>query len=210
MLDQWLRETKDAVFRPLIRGPLRTTPPERVTRAAFVAGLACALCAASGFYRAALALWGVNRLLDGLDGTMARVQKSQSDWGGYQDILLDHVVYALVPLGIAFAQAQPSVMAACALLQASYFVNTISWCYLAALLEKRQAGAASRGESTSITMPSALIEGTETVLFFSLFLLCPAWSGPLFSLKAGLVLVGVKQRWRFASLVLPEAKKEVE
>jgi phosphatidylglycerophosphate synthase len=210
MLDQWLRETKDAVFRPFIRGPLRTTPPDRVTRAAFAAGLACGLCAAGGFYRAALVLWGINRVLDGLDGTMARVQKSQNDWGGYQDILLDHLVYALVPLGIAFSQARPSVMAACAVLQASYFVNTISWCYLSALLEKRQAGATSRGESTSITMPSALIEGTETVMFFSLFLLCPAWAGPLFSLKAGLVLVGVRQRWHFASQVLPEAKKEVE
>jgi hypothetical protein len=87
-------------------------------------------------------------------------------------------------------------------LQAVYFVNTISWCYLAALLEKRQAGAQSGGEMTSVTMPAALIEGTETVLFFSAFLLWPGWAGPLFSIKAALVSVGVYQRWIFARNVL--------
>jgi phosphatidylglycerophosphate synthase len=133
---------------------------------------------------------------------VARVTGRQSDWGGYQDIVLDHVIYAVLPLGVAWNQGQPPVFLACAVLQASYFVNTISWCYLAALLEKRQAGCAQGAELTSVTMPGAWIEGTETTLFFSGFILFPGWVGPLFWLKATLVSVGVLQRWTFARRVL--------
>lgn len=199
MLDQSLRQAKEALFHPLMRGPLKRISPDIVTRWAFLVGLACALAAGLGQPGWALVLWWVNRFLDGLDGSLARAQQTQSDWGGYQDIVLDHVVYAAIPLGIAVSSGEGSVTLACALLQAAYFVNTISWCYLAALLEKRQQGAQTRGEMTSITMPPALIEGTETVLFFTAFLIWPDWAAPLFVLKALLVGVGVGQRWLFAA-----------
>ena len=205
MLDQPLRHAKEALFRPLVAGPLARIHPNRVTQLACFFGLASAAAAALGQFRLALSLWLINRLLDGLDGTMARVSGRQSDWGGYQDIVLDHVVYAAIPLGVACASSQSWVYLACAGLQASYFVNTISWCYLAALLEKRQSGAAQSGEMTSVTMPAALIEGTETVLFFCAFLLWPAWAGGLFVLKALLVSLGVLQRWSFACRVLTHA-----
>lgn len=198
MLDQRLREVKEDLLRPLIVGPLARIHPNRVTQAAFVAGLACAALAATGNFGGAIALWLINRLLDGLDGTMARVTGRQSDWGAYQDIVLDHIVYAMVPLGVAYHSQQSWVFLACAVLQASYFVNTISWCYLSALLEKRLAGMIQTGEITSVTMPSALIEGTETVFFFAFILLFPAYAGTVFLVKATLVTVGVRQRWAFA------------
>ena len=205
VLDQPLRQWKESLFRPLVGGRLRKLKPDRVTRLACLVGLACALAAALSQYRLAFGLWWLNRFLDGLDGSLARAQKSQSDWGGYQDIVLDHLVYAAIPLGIASSDWQPLSLWMCCLLQASYFVNTISWCYLAALLEKRQQGAAARGEMTSTTMPPALIEGTETVIFFSLFLACPSWCVWLFPLKAVLVAYGVWQRWKCAREILKPA-----
>jgi hypothetical protein len=66
--------------------------------------------------------------------------------------------------------------------------------YLAAMLEKRNAGAASRGETTSVTMPAGLIEGAETIVFYTLFLLFPNALVLLFSLMATLVLVTASQR----------------
>jgi phosphatidylglycerophosphate synthase len=202
LLDQPLRQAKEALFRPFVNGPLSRLKPDWVTRCACGVGLVCALAAAFACYRLAFGLWWLNRFLDGLDGSLARAQGSQSDWGGYQDIVLDHIVYAVIPIGIAYSTQNPTNLGACSLLQACYFVNTISWCYLAALLEKRQLGAQARGEMTSTTMPPALIEGTETVIFFSLFLAFPAWCGWLFSLKALLVAIGVWQRWRCAREVL--------
>ena len=52
----------------------------------------------------ALGLWLVNRLLDGLDGTLARRSGRQSERGAYADILADVIVYAAIPLGIAAGQ----------------------------------------------------------------------------------------------------------
>lgn len=198
MLDQPLRRAKEALFQPLIRGPLARLDPNRITQWACAIGLLSAISASLGLYRWALLAWLLNRFLDGLDGTLARVTGRQSDWGGYQDIVLDHLVYASLPLGIALASGNIQVYQACALLQACYFVNTISWCYLSALLEKRKHGSQTQQEMTSVTMPAAVIEGSETLLFFTLFLLFPKYAAPLFLLKAGLVSVGVWQRWVFA------------
>jgi hypothetical protein len=73
-------------------------------------------------------------------------------------------------------------------------VNAASWMYLAAILERRGAGAAARGELTTITMPRGLVGGTETVVFYALFLALPRTLVPLFILMTALVLVTVMQR----------------
>jgi hypothetical protein len=70
--------------------------------------------------------------------------------------------------------------------------------YLAALFEKRSTGAAAGGELTAVTMPAGLIEGAETVVFFTLFLLFPGAIVPLFSLMAALVLFTAGQRVAWA------------
>lgn len=202
MLDQRLRQVKEDLLTPLIRGPLRRVHPDQVTWAAFGLGLGSALAASQGSFRLALGLWMANRLMDGLDGTMARVRKIQTDWGGYQDIVLDHVVYACIPLGIAWSSGKTEVLLACAVLQASYFVNTISWCFLSALLEKRAAELVRSGQLTSVNMPAALIEGSETFLFFLAFLLWPQWAGQGFWLMSLLVCWGVGQRWQIARHLL--------
>jgi len=81
----------------------------------------------------------------------------------------------------------------------SWFVNVASWMYLAAVLEKRGAGAASRGELTSVTMPRGLVAGTETVAFFALFLLLPAHYVTLAWLMTAGVAVGIAQRIAWAA-----------
>lgn len=196
MLDGSLRPWKEKLLGPLAHGPLRGVTPDQLTWAGLLFGLLCAAAAAVGAWRWAVALWLANRVCDGLDGTLARVRGLQSDWGGYLDILLDHIVYAAIPLGIA---VRVGCWPECAFLQATYFVNTISWCYLAALLEKRALRDAS---FTSVTMPAALIEGSETVIFFTMFLLWPQSAPAGFLLKGLLVSAGVWQRYRLARRLL--------
>jgi phosphatidylglycerophosphate synthase len=133
----------------------RRIPPMVVTVAAFVFGLGAAVAAARGANGTGLALWLANRVLDGFDGTLARAQGAQSDIGGYVDIVLDFVIYAAVPLGLVLGAAPPerATLAVSALVMlASFYVNAASWMYLAAILERRGAGAAARGELTTITM----------------------------------------------------------
>ncbi len=183
----------------------RRIHPMVVTVAAFVIGLGAAGAAARGANGIGLALWLANRVLDGFDGTLARAQGAQSDIGGYVDIVLDFVVYAAVPLGLVLGAAPPdraTLAVAGLVLVASFFVNAASWMYLAAILEQRGAGAAARGEFTTITMPRGLVAGTETVVFYSLFLAFPRSLLSLFTLMTALVLVTVVQRlvWAFRRL----------
>jgi len=212
VLDPIVRPLKDSVLRPLARR-LQVLPPALVTLVALVAGLAAAGSLAAGMFAAGLALWFANRFLDGLDGVVARENGRQSDFGGYLDILADFVVYAAVPLGLVLGMGgRPEQWLALVVLLSSFYVNTASWMYLAALLEKRSAGAATRGESTSITMPDALVGGTETVVLFSVFILLPAYLVPLFWLMSALVGVSIVQRlvWARSALAAPVAASTTE
>ncbi|NJM05749.1 CDP-alcohol phosphatidyltransferase family protein [Candidatus Gracilibacteria bacterium] len=194
MIDKVLREPKETLLTPLVRGPLRRIHPTAVTVAAALVGIAAGVAAWQAAYVLALGLWVANRLLDGLDGTLARMTGQQSDLGAYLDIVLDHVVYVAVPLGLALASGTSSAYLALAALLASFYINGASWMYLAALLEKRNTGAAARGELTTVTMPSGLIEGAETVVLFTLFVLFPGALVPLFGLMTVLVFVTAAQR----------------
>lgn len=66
--------------------------------------------------------------------------------------------------------------------------------WLAAVLEQRNLGARTTGESTSVTMPGGLIAGTETMLFYTLFFLFPKHLAALFATMAALVIVTAAQR----------------
>src|SRR5262245_17523012 len=57
---------------------------------------------ATGRYITALVLLAVNRVLDGLDGAVARATQ-RSALGGYLDIVADYLFYAGVPFGFALA-----------------------------------------------------------------------------------------------------------
>ena len=206
MIDTLLRVPKERLLEPLATR-LSETSPNRVTLASFVVGLGAVLVTGLGFYGWGLGLWLLNRLLDGLDGEVARRGGRQSDLGGYLDILCDLVVYALVPLSLVLSNPSEGAYLALALLLTSFYVNAGSWMFLSALLEKRHRGALARGERTSVTMPSGLIEGAETVLFYSLFLLFPHAFTPLALLMVGLVAVTAGQRVVWALRVLEPPKQ---
>jgi phosphatidylglycerophosphate synthase len=194
MLDPIARPLKDALLAPFVR-IFASVHPHAISTLALAVGLACAASAAYGAFAAAIGLWTLNRVLDGLDGTVARRTGKQTDLGGYLDLVFDFVVYAAVPLGVAAGAAQPGISAwpAAAFLLASFYVNAASWLYLSAVLEKR-ATAAARDRDTAVVMPEGIIAGTETVFFFFLFLLFPSSSPVLFSVMAVLVMATALQR----------------
>jgi phosphatidylglycerophosphate synthase len=189
MFDQSLRHTKAQLFAPLaVR--FRQVNPLVLTLIGLVIGLAAALLAARALYLPALALWFLNRFIDGLDGEIARYHGRQSDLGGYLDMMADLVVYSLVPIALTTSTPSSTSYLALALLLSSFYVNVGSWMYLSALLEKR----GHAGTTTSIVMPAGLIEGTETIAFYTAMLLFPAWLPWLFGAMALLVCVTIFQR----------------
>ncbi|MGH7518830.1 MAG: CDP-alcohol phosphatidyltransferase family protein [Gemmatimonadales bacterium] len=202
MFDDLLRAFKDRLLAPAARALGPSCPPAVVTLCALAAGVAAAWLAAERSYAWALAAWLANRVLDGLDGAVARVHGRASDLGGYFDILCDFAVYALVPIGLVAGAPTAEGWRALAILLAAFYLNAASWLYLAAVLERRGRGAAVSGQLTSVAMPAGLIAGTETIVFYTLFLLLPAQAVPLFLAMAALVLVGVTQRAVWAGRTL--------
>jgi hypothetical protein len=120
-------------------------------------------------------------------------------------MLLDVVVYAAVPVGIAAGRADPHAWPAAAALLAACYVNGIAWSYLSALLERRGRGAGASGELTAVTMPPGLVEGAETVVLFAIALAVPDWSVPVMWAMAAAVATGVVQRaaWARRTLAAP-------
>jgi phosphatidylserine synthase len=178
--------------------------PEVVTAVALLAALGSAAVAATGGIWPAVALWLISRLADGLDGPVARVRGSDrsADLGGYLDMLGDTVAYVTVPLGIAFGQDRQAVWVACAVMLATFAVNTVSWAYLAALLEKRGQGVQGSGEITSVRMPAGIVEGGETIVIFTAALAWPGAAAWTFTAMSVLVALTVLGRLRSAVRVL--------
>ncbi len=136
MLDRRLRRTVDPV---LISAAAvlhrRGIGADAVTMAACLIGLTGAGLIAAGHPLLGLAGFLLGRLLDGLDGALARMT-APTDRGGFLDIVLDFLVYGAVPLAFAFLDPARNALAAAVLL-ASFLVNGIALMAFALMDERR-------------------------------------------------------------------------
>ena len=92
---------------------------------------------------AAFILIALNRIGDGIDGAIAR-HEGMSDFGGYLDIVLDFIFYAMIPLG--FAIQNPENAIAAAVLIVSFVGTGSSFLAYAIIAEKRGMSTEIRGE----------------------------------------------------------------
>jgi phosphatidylglycerophosphate synthase len=171
----------DARLRRLIDPPLdrmaaplarRGLSANAVTVTGFVIGLGAAAAIAQRAYVLGLGLLLANRLLDGLDGAIAR-RRGLSDLGGFLDIVLDFLIYSAVPF--AFALADPGANALAAAFLILSFVGTgSSFLAFAIMAAKRGIATDLRGRK-SLYYLGGLTEGTETIAAFVLACLWPAW-----------------------------------
>lgn len=116
MFDEQLREVKEILLRGVAK--YLNFNPTLVTLIAAVNGIICCYFVHVHQYNVALFFWIVNRILDGLDGVIARVHQRQSDFGGLIDLYTDFVVYCFFI--IAYAQELPLAMGFCL---SSYTIN---------------------------------------------------------------------------------------
>ncbi|MCE6971028.1 CDP-alcohol phosphatidyltransferase family protein [Cereibacter sphaeroides] len=174
----------DGLMRRLIDPPLdrvgralasRGWRADAVTLAGLGFGLLAALLIATGAPGwAALIPLLIGRLMDGLDGAIARATR-KTDFGGYLDITCDFLFYAAVPL--AFVLRDPANGAAGAFLLASFYVNGASFLGFAVLAARNGLETRSRGEK-SLYFTAGLLEGSETIAFFLFLCLFPQAFGP--------------------------------
>lgn len=189
----------DARLRPLIDPPLnalgRTLAQLGVTANALTfTGLALGLAGA-----AAIAVdhvgWGLalilaNRLLDGLDGAVARA-KGPTDLGGYFDIVADFAFYVSIPL--AFGIRAPADTLPALALVASFVLTGVSFLAFAVIAAKRGESTEAHGKK-SFFYSTGLAEGTETIAVFIALCLIPAWFAAIAWAYAALCVLTVFQR----------------
>lgn len=170
----------DSRLRRLIDPPLnragralaaRGIGADQVTLAGLALGLAAAALIALGA-PGGLALLPLlaGRLADGLDGALARATQ-KTDFGGYLDIACDFALYGAVPL--AFALRDPANALPAAFLLFAFYVNAASFLGFAVMAEKRGLATEAQGQK-SLYYAAGLLEGAETIGFFSLLCLWPA------------------------------------
>ena len=170
MFDAQLRPLIDRLLNPIGRGLVTlgvTANQVTIIGAAF--GLIAAGCVAAGLFYPALWFVIANRVIDGLDGAVARASRS-SDFGGYLDIVGDFIFYSAIPM--AFAVARPEYALAAAFLIFSFIGTATSFLGFAILAEKHQVTTQIRGKKAFYYL-GGLTEGTETILLFLAMLVWP-------------------------------------
>ena len=157
--------------------------PDVVSVTGFLIGIAGACLIGAHYYLSGMILILLNRLADGLDGTIARIS-GPSDSGAYLDICLDFMFYSAVVLGFAFANPERNSLAAAVLIFS--FVGTGSSFLAFAILAQKNNITDLRLPGKGFYYLGGLAEGTETIAVFILFCLFP-WYFPLLALLFALI-----------------------
>ncbi|PTY39045.1 hypothetical protein BGP77_09865 [Saccharospirillum sp. MSK14-1] len=171
MLDRWtlrlIKRPLNGVARQLDK---RQISANQVTLGGFGIGLLALPLLAVEWYGLALLAIALNRIADGLDGELARLNHP-SDSGAFLDIVLDFLFYAAIIAGFALARPETNALPAALLLFG--FMGTGS-SFLAFAIQAERRGL------TSMSYPNkgfyylgGITEGTETIAFFVLMCLWP-------------------------------------
>ena len=170
----------DRFIRPLIDPPLNRVgarlagigvSANAVTLAGFAAGMAAVPAIGAGQYLVGLALILASRVLDGLDGAVARAA-GKTDFGGYLDIVSDFLQYNAWAFG--FVLADPQFAVAGAFLMLAFVGSGTSFLAYAVFAAKRGVTTDIQG-SKSLYYLGGLTEGTETIIAFMAFCLVPQY-----------------------------------
>lgn len=206
MLDRHLHpRLKPLLNRLVMRLDKPEISPDGITLIGFAIGVLALPFLALGWYLAALVAIVLNRLLDGLDGALAR-RRGLTDAGGFLDIALDFLFYALVPFGFALADPALNALPAAWLLFA--FIGTgSSFLAFAALAAKHDIDNPGYAHKSFYYL-GGLTEGTETFLLFVLFCLFPAHFAWLAWVFGALCWLTTATRIWSGYLTLKEAQRQ--
>ena len=193
MIDAKLLPLQRRLLRPIALGLVTFgVRADQVTITGFLLGIVALPLLASQQYTWALVFILLNRLLDGIDGEVARLTIA-TDRGAFLDIALCFVFYATIPLGFALANVTENALAAAVLLAA--FVGTGSSFLAFSLMAQKRKLHAKKFPSKGLYYLGGLTEGAETIAVFVAFCLWPDLFTPLaygFAFVCGLTTLS---RW---------------
>ena len=181
----------DARLRPLIDKPLNAVArrlsgsgitPNMVTGLGFVIGILAAVALAFRLDHIALGLILLSRIMDGLDGAVARhtqprsrhagSKSQESDLGGYYDIVADFLFYSGIILAFAVGRPDHALMAAFLIF---CFVGTGSSFLAYAIIAAKTGRNHEKQGKKSFYYLTGITEGSETIFVLVLICLYPEW-----------------------------------
>jgi phosphatidylglycerophosphate synthase len=173
MLDRALQAAIKPLLTRAAHGLVRAgIGADAITFIGFAIGMAAAVAIVFESYLVGLALLLLSRLMDGLDGAVARATQP-TDRGGFLDITLDFLFYASIPLAFAVAHPAQNALPAAVLLAA--FIGTgSSFLAFAVIAEKHQVPSTAFPDK-SFYFLGGLTEATETLIAFAAMCLWPQW-----------------------------------
>jgi phosphatidylglycerophosphate synthase len=147
-----------------------------VSLAGLVLAITAAVAIALQSYLTGLGLFLISRLLDGLDGAVARATQ-KTDVGGFLDISFDFLSYAFIPLGFAIADPNNNALATCILLTS--FIGTGTSFLAYAIFATKHHMSHLQLAKKSFYYLQGLTEATETIGVFVLMCLFPQYFATL-------------------------------
>jgi phosphatidylglycerophosphate synthase len=168
--------------------------PISITLFGFILSLIAAWFISLGHTYLGLILWYLSRILDGLDGAVARESGTQSSFGGYLDILLDMGAYSAVIVGFAKLYPQYSMVWVFILLAYVLCITSaLSFASIYETLKDKIDKDLEKGNRTFL-LTTGLAEAGETTIAYTLFILFPAYIQTLGIIWLFVVLLTVVQR----------------
>lgn len=144
----------------------------QLTMMGFTLGMFAAFLIANSAYLAGATALFASRILDALDGAVARLTRP-TDAGGFLDIALDFVFYASIPLAFAYSDPARNALPAAVLLAA--FVGTSSSFLAFAVIAAKRGMSNLDYPDKSFYFLGGLTEATETLACFAAMCIYPEY-----------------------------------
>ena len=172
MLDRQIQKYTQKPLQYIAKLFLKFISPNHMTLIGFSFGVLMCFFIIIDQYLIAIIFLFLNRLSDGLDGTMARLQ-TPTPLGGYLDIVLDFLIYGGFVLSFGITEQNNSLLSMVLLF--CYIGTGSTFLAKAAILPSLANQNLNEEIPKSFQYAVGLIEGTETIVFMVLCLLFPSF-----------------------------------
>jgi phosphatidylglycerophosphate synthase len=190
MLDKFITPVIKPLLTPVVMlMHKRGITADQLTVVGFLVGLLAVPLLAFEMWYGALVAIALNRILDGLDGALARYANQSSSAGGFLDITLDFLFYAAIPLGFILANPEQNAIAGSLLL--ATFIGTGSSFLAFAIAAEKFKLEKPQFKYKSFYYLNGLTEGTETIALFIAFCIWPqhfAAMASIFAIACGITI----------------------
>ena len=169
--------------------------PNQVTVLAFIISLISAYFISQNALIVGIIIWWFSRILDGLDGVLARHAGKSSSFGSFLDISLDMLAYSFIIIGFSISFSQLNS------LWLFVLVGYVGCITTALSFGQMSQEAIDQNDNRGLQMAMGLAEATETGIAYTLFCLFPLYLEQLVIAWIFILFITILSRLFYAYLI---------